>query len=161
MLIQEGFKNHMMKKLLVICLLGLTIIFQAQSQNTKFDFTFNHIALSVKDLNASVEFYKKALQLSEITNRTANPNIRWMSLNEGKELHLISNTEPVTLNKTIHLAFQTSNLEALQKHLAELNIPYGDWSGKPNSVTTRADGVKQIYLQDPDGYWIEVNNAAY
>ena len=26
-------------------------------------------------------------------------------------------------------------------------------------VQTRADGVKQIYMQDPDGFWIEVNDA--
>ena len=23
----------------------------------------------------------------------------------------------------------------------------------------RADGVRQIYLQDPDGFWVEVNDA--
>jgi lactoylglutathione lyase len=24
----------------------------------------------------------------------------------------------------------------------------------------RSDGVKQIFVQDPDGYWIEINDAA-
>ncbi len=28
-----------------------------------------------------------------------------------------------------------------------------------NSITTRVDNVKQIWLQDPDGYWIEINDA--
>lgn len=149
-----------MKRLLT-WVIYLTVTNLAYSQTPAFDFKFNHVALSVKNLNASVEFYKKVFQLSEITNRTANPNIRWISLNEGKELHLISSTESVMLNKSVHLAFQTSNLEAFQKHLTELKIPYGDWSGKTNAVTTRADGVKQIYLQDPDGYWIEINNAAH
>lgn len=148
-----------MKKLLsLILLLSFTVLTHAQS-STQIDFTFNHIALSVKDLNTAAAFYKKVFQLPEITNRTANPNIRWISLNEGKELHLISNAEPVTLNKSVHLAFSTANLEAFQKRLTELKIPFGDWSGKVNTVTTRADGVKQIYLQDPDGYWIEINDA--
>lgn len=50
-------------------------------------------------------------------------------------------------------------MDGLVKRLKELKIAYSDWPGKPNTVTVRADGVKQIYLQDPDGYWIEVNDA--
>lgn len=64
----------------------------AQGQ-TPVDFTFNHLALSVKDVNVAAEFYKKVFQLPEITNRTANPGIRWISMNDGKELHLISNAD--------------------------------------------------------------------
>jgi len=26
-------------------------------------------------------------------------------------------------------------------------------------VTNRVDGVHQIYLKDPDGYWLEINDA--
>lgn len=150
-----------MKKIVILSVLVIftACVVKAQSTNQS-DFTFNHLALSVKDLNRSVEFYTSVFQLPEITNRTANPNIRWISLNEGKELHLISNAEPVMLNKSVHLALTTTNLDAFIKRLSELNVPYGDWSGKANAVTTRADGIKQIYLQDPDGYWIEINNAA-
>lgn len=149
-----------MKKIVsLIFFLTCTSMAFAQNNNT-FGIRFNHLALAVKDLNRSVEFYVNTFHLQEITNRTANPTIRWVSLNDGKELHLITNTEPVKLTKTIHLAFSTSNLEDLLKRLKELKVPYGDWGGKENAVTTRADGVKQIYLQDPDGYWIEVNNAA-
>lgn len=149
-----------MKKILSTLSLGLFITCMAQAQAASdFTFTFNHLALSVKDLNVTAEFYKKVFQLPEISNRTANPNIRWISLNDGKELHLISNPEKVTLNKSVHIAFSTANLEAFVKRLTELKIPYGDWPGTANAVTTRADGIKQIYLQDPNGYWLEVNNA--
>lgn len=149
-----------MKKIALISLFLVLAVCLAKAQGTnQSEFTFNHLALSVKDLNRSAEFYIKVFQLQEITNRTANPNIRWISLNDGKELHLISNAEPVTLNKSVHLALTASDFEAFLKRLGELKIPYGDWSGKANAVTTRADGIKQIYLQDPDGYWIEVNNA--
>ena len=148
-----------MKKLLSLFTI-LSAFTMAYAQSTsQFNATFNHLALSVKDLNRSAEFYMKVLQLPEITNRTANPSIRWISLNDGKELHLISNTEPVTINKSIHLAFSIANLDAFQKHLTDLKVTYGDWAGKTNAVTTRADGIRQIYLQDPDGYWIEINNS--
>ena len=31
--------------------------------------------------------------------------------------------------------------------------------GDSKSPTVRPDGVSQIYFQDPDGYWLEVNDA--
>lgn len=124
------------------------------------EFTFNHNALSVKDVNRSADFYANVFQLKEIINRTKMEGIRWFSLGEGKELHLVSVIkEPVTINKAVHFALNTNNIDALVKRLTELKIAYSDWPGKPNTITTRADGVKQIYLQDPDGYWIEINDV--
>lgn len=142
---------------LMICLLScLTIVAQNKPQAS---FTFDHLALAVKDLNRSAEFYTNVFQLKEITNRTANPTIRWISLGDGKELHLITNSESVVINKTIHLALATDNLDAFTDRLKQMKIAYADWGGTPNTFNVRADGIKQIYLQDPDGYWIEINNA--
>jgi lactoylglutathione lyase len=73
-------------------------------------------------------------------------------------LHLISTIkEPVTLNKAVHFAMSTSNFNAFLKTIQDEKITYSDWLGELNTVTTRADGIKQIYIQDPDGYWIEIN----
>ena len=52
--------------------------------------TLNHLALSVKNLETSIEFYKELFSLQEITNRTKIEGVRWLFLGEGKELHLIS-----------------------------------------------------------------------
>ncbi len=41
-----------------------------------------------------------------------------------------------------------------------MKIAYSDWPGTPNKVNIRADGMKQVFFQDPDGYWIEVNSVA-
>jgi lactoylglutathione lyase len=133
---------------------------QAQDAST-INFTFNHLALSVKDVERSAEFYKNVLNLQEITNRTKIEGIRWFSFGDGKELHLISIlSERVTINKAVHFALTTSNFDALIKSLTEMNITYSDWPGTPNTINIRADGIKQIFFQDPDGYWIEVNNVA-
>jgi lactoylglutathione lyase len=124
-------------------------------------FTFNHLALSVKDVDRSAEFYKRVLRLQEITNRTKIQGIRWFSLGEGKELHLISILkEPVVVNKAIHPALTTLNFDAFVKMLDASNIMYSDWPGVAHTVNKRADGVQQIFFQDPDGYWIEVNSVA-
>ena len=43
--------------------------------------------------------------------------------------------------------------------VADLGVPYSNWPGAPATVSVRGDGIRQIYVQDPDGYWIEVNNV--
>lgn len=150
-----------MKKeiVLVITFVIHSLLIHGQDSTT-FNFIFNHMALSVKDVQASVDFYKKVFQLKEMDNRSAIEGIRWLSMGEDKELHVISIVkEPVTINKGVHLAMTTKNYDAFLKHLDKLNITYYDWPGKEHSENIRADGVKQIYFKDPDGYWIEINNG--
>lgn len=146
-----------------ICFLLLSFIIsgflQAQDAGT-YNFTFNHIALSVKDVDRSADFYKKVLNFNEITNKTKIEGIRWLSLGEGKELHLISILkESVTINKALHFALTTSNFDSFIKVLDERKISYSDWPGTTQKINIRADGIKQIFFQDPDGYWIEVNSV--
>lgn len=143
---------------LFIIVLALTTF--AQAQESMPVFTFNHLALSVKDVDRSADFYKNVMSLHEITNKTKMEGIRWFSLGEGKELHLISLLkENVTLNKAVHFALTTSNFDAFIKTLDNMKIAYSDWPGTPGKINMRADGIKQIYFQDPDGYWIEVNSV--
>lgn len=142
-------------------LLFLTFSFFATMQaQENSNFTFNHIAISVKSLDKCAEFYATVLQLQEITNKTKIEGIRWFALGEGKELHLVSILKgPVAINKAVHFALTTSNFDSCIKNLNNSKIVYSDWPGTPNKITIRADGIKQIYFQDPDGYWIEVNSV--
>ena len=39
-----------------------------------------------------------------------------------------------------------------------LMVKYGA-RGEAFKMTNRVDGVHQVFLKDPDGYWIEVNDA--
>ena len=122
-------------------------------------FSFNHIALSVKDVNESIDFYKKVLQLTEIKNTASNSKTRWLSISEGKQLHLIPRPDAeIKTNKAVHFALATATLNTFIKHLDELNVEYSDWLDTPNKDYIRKDGIVQIYFQDPNGYWIEINN---
>jgi lactoylglutathione lyase len=132
----------------------------AQDKGT-FNFNFDHMALSVKDVDRSAEFYKSVLKLDEITNRSKLEGVRWFSLGQNKELHLIAIIkENVTANKAVHLALATTNFDNFVKLLDRLNISYSDWGGAAHKVNIRADGIKQVFFQDPDGYWVEVNSVA-
>lgn len=125
-----------------------------------FTFSFNHIAISVKDVDESVAFYQKVLKLKEIENTASNSKTRWFALGEGKQLHLIPrpNAE-IKTNKAVHFALAIADLNAFIRHLKSLNIAYSDWLGTASKDYIRKDGVEQFYFQDPDLYWIEVNNA--
>jgi lactoylglutathione lyase len=144
------------KLLLIALLIGVSVHAQ---DTTTFNFAFNHMALSVKDVDLSADFYKRVLKLEEITNRSKLDGVRWFSLGDGKELHLISIVkESVATNKAIHLALTTSNFDAFIETLNKENIPYSDWPGTLGKINIRADGIKQVFFQDPNGYWIEVNS---
>ena len=150
-----------MKKLIPI----LLFIFFSKSilaqEVSNISMVFDHVALSVKDVDVSAEFYKNVLNLNEIVNRTKMDGIRWFSLGEDKELHLVSILKSdVTINKAVHFALSTPTFDAFIANLELMSIPYSSWVGENNKITLRADGVNQIYLQDPDGYWIEVNSTA-
>ncbi|NGP87246.1 VOC family protein [Fodinibius halophilus] len=54
-----------------------------------FDLSFDHYTLKVENLQTSVSFYKKVLGLREIKNRTQKEHIRWFSLGNGNELHIV------------------------------------------------------------------------
>jgi lactoylglutathione lyase len=150
-----------MKKILVL-LLVFSVTEYAYSQDTaSYNFAFNHMALSVKDVDASAGFYKSVLKLDEITNRSKLDGVRWFSMGGGRELHLISIVKSdVTINKAVHLAMTTSNFEAFIESLDRLKIVYSDWPGTAHKINVRADGIKQVFFQDIDGYWIEVNSSA-
>ena len=150
----------MKKTALLLSAFFFAALMQAQD-SASVKFSINHLAISVKDVNRSAEFYKKVLQLPEITNRSKIEGIRWFVLGDGRELHLISVIkENVVINKALHLGLSTAGFDDFVKRITALKIPYSDWPGKPNTVNIRADGIKQIFFQDPDGYWIEVNSVA-
>lgn len=146
--------------MLFFLLVVLVLTLEAQ-ESPEHSMTFNHVAISVKNLDVSAEFYKQILNLTEITNRSQTEGIRWFSLGEGKELHLISVVKgEIIINKAVHFALTTPKFDAFISNLQSRYMVYSSWNGEDNTISERADGVKQVYIQDPDGYWIEVNSVA-
>lgn len=122
-------------------------------------FSFNHIALSVKDVDISIKFYQKVFHFKEIKNTASASKTRWLSIGEDKQLHLIPRPNfEIKVNKAVHFALSTADIDSFVVDLKELQIDYSDWIGSQNKDYVRKDGINQVYFQDPNGYWIEVNN---
>ena len=144
-------------KLSLLCLLAAPAL-QAQD----FSFTYDHFALEVQDLQKVGNYYKEVLLLEEIPHPSEPTGFRWFRIRGNTQLHLIGkDTVPVENRKSEHLCLSVSDLDAFIDHLEKSEIPYWDWPGKLRSVTLRADGVRQIYLKDPESNWIEINTAEH
>jgi len=147
-----------MSKSLLLILFFLSIQINAQT----FEFKIDHSSLIVNDLDTTADFYSNILKLKEIPHPDKAPGFRWFVVQGNSQLHLIyKDTVVMKKHKSMHLCLSTPNLEHFIEHLEKNNIDYEDWPGTKGAVTLRTDGVRQIYLQDPEGYWIEVNNAKH
>jgi lactoylglutathione lyase len=148
-----------MKKIISLLILIQFSNIVIGQEKKEFSLSFNHIALSVKDVNVSAKFYTNVLNLQIIPLPPEAENVKWISLGDGKELHLLSILkDEIKTNKAIHLALSTVNFDDFFKKLEEMDIEYSDFLGNLNKINVRPDGIRQVFFQDPDGYWIEVNS---
>lgn len=152
-----------MKK--IIFLLTLTVTFLsmnksiAQTIETKESATLNHIAVYVSDLDKSGLFYESLLNLNKMEEPFKDGKHIWFSLGAAGQLHLIKGAQKgAKYDKNEHLCFSVSSINDFIAKLDKAHIDYANWPGTEKAPTVRPDGVKQIYFQDPDGHWLEVND---
>lgn len=122
----------------------------------------DHVALFVADTRKSVDFYAGVFGLAEIPSPFPPGGPRWMIFAGGLELHLQpGRKDPVTSPRRVHFAVTVPSLEPVLAALRSRNIMWVDAADRPGMIShTRTDGVQQIFFQDPDGYWVEVNDVA-
>ena len=148
-----------MKKTLFILAIILSSCYSiAQS----FSLEFDHHTILVTDLEKSGEFYKNIMQFKEVETPWGDDlplPVLFFDIGNNQELHVTENkTDTIKLHKIVHFAFTVKDYDRYLKFLNKKGIKYGTWSGKDQKFQTRIDGVRQIFLQDPDGYWIEIND---
>ena len=150
-----------MKKIVVIALPFALIVcgFSIKTLLPKKNTLLNHIALHVYDLQKSTTFYEQIVQLDSIPEPFHDGKHTWLSVSAASHLHLISGAEKQTAHdKFTHLCFTVPSMDDFIGRLDKGQVAYENWVGAKSSITTRVDGIKQIYFQDPDGYWIEIND---
>ena len=147
-----------MKQLAIIFLTAIvSTSLNAQAPQVSFD----HMALVVSDLETSIDFYTKTLGFRKIDDPTGNPSIDWVENEAGQQIHFLQgDTAEIKFTKSVHLSFNVVALHPFLTNLQTLKIPFESWEGEAGEVTIRPDGVRQVYMRDPDGYWIEVNDRS-
>jgi lactoylglutathione lyase len=116
-------------------------------------FTFAHNNINVLDLKKSLAFYKSALGLEEVRRHVAKDgSFILVYLGDGRTPHQLELTwlrdrkEPYNLgDNEIHLAFTVDDYAAaLAKHKGM------------GAVCFENPAMGIYFIEDPDGYWIEV-----
>ena len=125
-----------------------------------FKLILQHTTLVVSNFEVSKKFYTEILQLEEITTNFLPENQMFLSLGNNLELHVgeVEGVE-ITPSNFNHFAVSVANFDAFLEYLKSHNIVYGGLGGgQEYFVQNRPDGVRQTWIQDPDGYWIEFND---
>jgi lactoylglutathione lyase len=111
----------------------------------------NHVAIHVKDVQASCDFYGNVLRLKPLPRPAFTFPGAWFQLGEHQELHIIGEREePVfSQNRGNHFALRVDDLDEWERHLDGLKANHMPRKARP-------DGASQLFLRDPDGHVIEL-----
>ena len=143
----------------ILYLANHTTMAQSKKNKNQPEFSLNHIAVYVHDLKKSTEFYKNVLQLEQIPEPFKDGRHSWFSIGAHSQLHLIQGAPQTTQHdKNTHLCFSVKSVDDFVKRLDKYGVERVNWVGDSKEPNVRVDGVKQIYFQDPDGYWLEIND---
>ena len=148
-----------MKKILFCSFIALSLLICTMSHAQSKKPVLNHIARYVVDLKTSTAFYMDVIQLDTIPEPFHDGKHTWFAVGPNSHLHIIQGA-PATIahDKNNHLCFSVPSIEDVISRLNANHVDYFSWAGEKKAITTRVDGIKQIYFQDPDGYWLEINN---
>lgn len=156
----------------LITLLFLCFSFQLKAQNSpdtvetnsiaiSFNLTLQHTTVVVSDFAVSKKFYIEILGLEDLSAEWLPKNQMFLSVGNNLELH-VGEVEGVEINPSNfnHFAISTNDLDAYLNYLNSKGVVHYSLGGaREKFIQKRADGVRQTFIQDPDGYWIEINDA--
>lgn len=116
-------------------------------------FTFAHNNINVLDLGRSLAFYKEALGLEEVRRKEAKDgSYVLVYLGDGRTPHQLELTqlrerkEPYDLgDNEIHLAFTVDDYDAAWAKHKKMGV-----------VCYENTALGIYFIEDPDGYWLEV-----
>lgn len=116
-------------------------------------FTFNHFNFNVVDLDRSISFYEKALGLSVKRTKEASDGRFILTFLEDRETQftleltwLRDRSEAYDLGEEeYHLAFKVDDYEAAHRLHQEMGV-----------ICFENMEMGIYFIQDPDGYWIEI-----
>ena len=122
-------------------------------------YRLDHIALLVRDLAETVTFLTEVLGLVEIPNPMGGTHIRWIDIGDGRRFHVqAGDISRIHVEKQTHFALSATDFDAVLARFRANGIAFADMAGTPGAINTRPDGMRAIFLRDPNGYWFEIND---
>jgi catechol 2,3-dioxygenase-like lactoylglutathione lyase family enzyme len=120
----------------------------------------DHIALLVRDLDESAAFYTAIPGIREVPNPMGGRDFRWFEFGPNQRFHMQAGDIGRThVEKNTHFAFSAeADFDAILVELKARGLQWSDMKGTPGAINIRPDGMRAIFLQDPNGYWIEIND---
>jgi lactoylglutathione lyase len=145
---------------LTVILILVTSFRAHAQQKVKPSVTLNHVAVYVVNLQQSVHFYRDVLGLDTMPEPFHDGKHAWFKVGENCHLHVIQGAaEKMIHDKNAHICFSVPSVDTFIEQLNKEKVSFESWGGDKGKYAVRVDGVKQLYLKDPDGYWIEINDA--
>ena len=108
----------------------------------------NHVTYNVTDLDRALRFWEDMLGVKQIPKQVNSDTLYWLQLPSGAMVHIIQNDEAPS-HPSHHGAFEVDDIEASQKALRAKGLETTD-------ISTRNDGQRAMYINDPDGNRIEI-----
>lgn len=111
----------------------------------------NHVALFVRDVARSCQFYADVLRLEQIPRPAFDFPGAWFRLGQSQELHLIggSNETAALSVRGNHFALRVDDVAGWERHVQSSGALV-------RGPVKRPDGATQLFLRDPDGHLLEL-----
>lgn len=132
----------------------------------------NHIALIVSDVGRSSQFYSNVMGFQQIRRPNFDKHGAWFTMG-NLELHLIKGTPIVHTGDDLvvnHISIETHDIDKVPACLRQLGVPFrqnvsvpggADGGGSGTNTSNANDKIiRQYFIRDPDGYYIEMCNCA-
>ena len=108
----------------------------------------NHVTYNVVDKEKARRFWVEVLGVKQIPKQVDVEHIIWLQLPSGAMVHIVETPEgPSTPSH--HGAFEVDDIDAAARVVQQKGIETTD-------ITTRNDGQRVFFLNDPEGNRIEI-----
>ena len=108
----------------------------------------NHVTYNVRDKEKALVFWENVLGVKKIPKQVEADHIIWLQIPSGAMIHLVETPEGPSL-PSHHGAFEVDGIKSAQDAVREMGVETTD-------ITTRNDGQKVFFLNDPEGNRIEI-----
>jgi len=122
-----------------------------------------HLAMRVKDLQASLDFYSKLgfPEMTRLLNDKGEPWIVYLRITDDEYLELFPGGVgelPAGPNQVgvFHICLTVESIEDTVAHLAKVGIRLS----RPRRESRGIDGNRGMWIEDPDGSQIEIMEMA-